>query len=107
MHLTFRNTLLQNAVKLYYKKDRPVWYFFFYGRQIKKMGMISKLIKTGLTLGAAYTAYQASQKTKRETGSLIGETFGRNFMSQAITNVRLLMGAAKERRNKKKRIKRR
>ena len=71
------------------------------------MGMIFKLIKTGLTLGAAYTAYQASQKTKRETGSLLGETFGRNFMSQAVTNVRLLTGAVKDRRNKKKRRRRR
>ena len=39
------------------------------------MGIISGLIKDGLKIGALITAYQASQKTRRETGSLIGETF--------------------------------
>ena len=43
------------------------------------MGIISGLIKDGLKIGALITAYQASQKTRRETGSLIGETFWRNF----------------------------
>ena len=51
------------------------------------MGIISGLIKNGLKIGALITAYQASQKTKRETGSLIGETFWRNFMGQAIENI--------------------
>ena len=36
------------------------------------MGIISGLIKDGLKIGALITAYQASQKTRRETGSLIG-----------------------------------
>ena len=34
------------------------------------MGLISKLLKTGLTIGALVTAYQATQKTKKETGTI-------------------------------------
>ena len=59
------------------------------------MGMISKLITAGLALGAVYTAYQAAQKTKSETGSPIGGTFGRNFMKQAGENVKNLKDAVK------------
>ena len=59
------------------------------------MGLISKLIKTGLALGAAYTAYQAAEKTRDETGSCTGETFGHNFMKQAGLNAGLLTEAVK------------
>ena len=67
------------------------------------MGLISKLIKTGLALGAAYTAYQAAEKTRDETGSYTGETFWRNFMGQAIENIKFLVGAVKKQRGRSKR----
>ena len=67
------------------------------------MGIISGLIKDGLKIGALITAYQASQKTKRETGSLIGETFWRNFMGQAIENIMFLVGAVKKQSSRNKR----
>ncbi|MCR5844065.1 MAG: hypothetical protein K6G66_08925 [Oscillospiraceae bacterium] len=67
------------------------------------MGIISGLIKNGLKIGALITAYQASQKTKRETGSLIGETFWRNFMGQAIENIMFLVGAVKKQSSRNKR----
>ena len=57
----------------------------------------------GLALGAAYTAYQAAEKTRDETGSLIGETFWRNFMGQAIENIKFLVGAVKKQRGRNKR----
>ena len=59
------------------------------------MGFISKLIKTGLALGAAYTAYQAAEKTRVETGSYTGETFGLNFMKQAGLNAGLVAESVK------------
>ena len=67
------------------------------------MGIISGLIKDGLKIGALITAYQASQKTKRETGSLIGETFWRNFMGQAIENIMFLVGTVKKQSSRNKR----
>ena len=67
------------------------------------MGIISGLIKDGLKIGALITAYQASQKTRRETGSLIGETFWRNFMGQAIENIKFLVGAVKKQGGRSKR----
>lgn len=59
------------------------------------MGMICKLIKTGLVIGLGITAYQASQKTKRETGSASGDTFGHNFMDQSIVNAKLVADTVK------------
>lgn len=61
------------------------------------MGKISKLFKTGLAIGAAITAYQASQKTKRETGSISGDTFLRNFTDQAVENSKLVVDTVKSR----------
>ena len=54
------------------------------------MGSISKLLKTFLAVGAGITAYQASQKTRKETGSMTGETFKQNFMDQAKVNAKLV-----------------
>ena len=59
------------------------------------MGFLSKLIKTGLVAGAAVTAYQASQKTKQQTGSLKAGEFVRNFKDQAAENSRLVVDAVK------------
>ena len=59
------------------------------------MGFISKLIKTGLVAGAAVTAYQATQKTKQQTGSLKADEFVRNFKDQAAENSRLVVDAVK------------
>ena len=60
------------------------------------MGVISKMIKTCFAIGAGITAYQASQKTKKETGSMTGETFSRNFLDQAKVNVKLVADFIKE-----------
>ena len=54
------------------------------------MGVITRLIKTCVAIGAGITAFQASQKTRKETGSMTGETFSRNFLDQAKVNVKLV-----------------
>ena len=54
------------------------------------MGLISKLLKTGLTIGALVTAYQATQKTKKETGTVDADAFVRNFKDQAIENTKIV-----------------
>ena len=54
------------------------------------MGVITRLIKTCVAIGAGITALQASQKTRKETGSMTGETFSRNFLDQAKVNVKLV-----------------
>lgn len=59
------------------------------------MGLISKMLKTGLTLGALVTAYQATMKTKKETGSVDANTFVRNFKDQAIENTRIVADTVK------------
>ena len=59
------------------------------------MGIICKLIKTGIVIGLGITAYQASQKTKRETGSVSGDTFARNFTDQAVENAKLVADTVK------------
>ena len=63
------------------------------------MGFISNLIKTGLVLGTAYTAYQASEKTKKK-GSFKTEEFVRNFKDQAIVNSKLVVNSIKSTLNK-------
>ena len=60
------------------------------------MGAIARLIKTCLAIGAGITAFQASQKTRKETGSMTGETFSRNFLDQAKANVKLVADFIKE-----------
>lgn len=59
------------------------------------MGLISKLLKTGLTIGALVTAYQATQKTKKETGTIDADAFVRNFKDQAIENTKIVADTVK------------
>ena len=59
------------------------------------MGLISKMLKTGLTLGALITAYQATQKTKKETGTVDANAFVRNFKDQAIENTKIVADTVK------------
>ena len=59
------------------------------------MGLISKLLKTGLTIGALVTAYQATQKTKKETGTVDANAFVRNFKDQAIENTKIVADTVK------------
>ena len=54
------------------------------------MCKVSKLIRNGLAIVAGITAYQAAQKTRLETGSFYGDTFGRNFKDQLIANAKLV-----------------
>ena len=61
------------------------------------MGLISKLLKTGLTIGALVTAYQATQKTKKETGTIDADAFVRNFKDQAIENTKIVADTVKSR----------
>ena len=53
------------------------------------MCKVSKLIRNGLAIAAGITAYQAAQKTRLETGSFYGDTFGRNFKDQLMANAKL------------------
>lgn len=59
------------------------------------MGFLSKLIKTGLVLGTVYTAYQASEKTKRENGGFKADEFIRNFKDQATENSKFVVDSVK------------
>jgi len=59
------------------------------------MGFLSKLIKTGLVLGTVYTAYQASEKTKKQTGGFKAEEFIQNFKDQAAENSKMVVDAVK------------
>lgn len=54
------------------------------------MCKVSKLIRNGLAIAAGIAAYQAAQKTRLETGSFYGDTFGRNFKDQLIANAKLV-----------------
>ena len=59
------------------------------------MGFISKLLKTGLVLGAVYTAWQASEETKKQTGGYDQDMFMRNFKDHAIENAKQVVGVVK------------
>ena len=59
------------------------------------MGLISSLIKVGLVAGASITAYQASEKTKQETGAVKADEFVRNFKDLAVTNSKLVVDTVK------------
>lgn len=48
------------------------------------MGKVFKLIRNGFVIAAGIAAYQAAQKTRLETGSFYGVTFGRNFKDQLM-----------------------
>ena len=60
------------------------------------MGIISSLLRTGLVLGAVYTAYQATQQTKEQTGGFDKDTFVRNFKSQAAENTKKVAEVVKD-----------
>ena len=60
------------------------------------MGLISSLVKLGLVAGASITAYQASEKTKQETGGLKGDAFVKNFKDLAVQNSKLVVDSVKE-----------
>ena len=60
------------------------------------MGILSTLIKTGLVAGASITAYQASEKTKREAaGKPAADAFIRNFKDLAVRNSKLVVDTVK------------
>ena len=59
------------------------------------MGLISSLIKLGLVAGASVTAYQASEKTKQETGAVKADEFVRNFKDLAVSNSKLVVDTVK------------
>ncbi len=56
------------------------------------MGLLSSLVKIGLVAGASITAYQASEKSKQETGGKAdANAFVRNFKNQAVDNTRFVV----------------
>ncbi len=59
------------------------------------MGLISGLIKLGLVAGASITAYQASEKSRQESGTVKADAFMKNFKDQAVSNSRLVVDAVK------------
>ncbi len=59
------------------------------------MGLISSLVKLGLVAGASITAYQASEKTKQETGEFKGDAFVKNFKDLAVQNSKLVVDSVK------------
>ena len=59
------------------------------------MGLLSKLIKTGIAAGVGITAYQASQKAKQKNGTVDADSFIRNFKDQAKENSRLVVDTVK------------
>ena len=59
------------------------------------MGLLSKLVKTGLAVGAGITAYQATQKAKQENGTVDADSFIRNFKDQAKENSKLVVDTVK------------
>ena len=61
------------------------------------MGLITSLIKLGLVAGASVTAYQASEKTKQETGAVKADEFVRNFKDLAVSNSKLVVDTVKAR----------
>jgi hypothetical protein len=63
------------------------------------MSFLSKIVKTGLVVGAAITAWQATQKTKRETGAVTTDAFVKNFKDQALENSRLVVDTVKSKLN--------
>ena len=51
------------------------------------MGLLSKLVKTGLAVGAGITAYQATQKAKQENGTVDADSFIRRLKLDEIITV--------------------
>jgi len=59
------------------------------------MSFLSKIVKTGLVIGAVVTALQATQKTVKEKGTVTKDDFVRNFKDQAIENSKLVVETVK------------
>lgn len=59
------------------------------------MGFLSKIVKTGLVVGASITAYQATQKTRRENGTVDADSLVRNLKDQALENSKLVVDTVK------------
>lgn len=55
------------------------------------MGLISSLLSLGLVAGASITAYQASEKTKKEKGKHKKDAFIKNFSELAVKNSKLVI----------------
>ena len=61
----------------------------------KRTSLPKRVLKTAVVLGGIYTAWQASQTTKKQGGQFTLDKFIPNFKSQAAENIRLVGGAGK------------
>ena len=59
------------------------------------MGLISKVLKTGLVLGAVDTAAQAASKSITKDGIFNKDTFMKNFKEQAMENGKYVVDTVK------------
>ena len=65
------------------------------------MGLISSLLSLGLVAGASITAYQASEKTKKEKGKHKKDAFIKNFSELAVKNSKYVIDLLKGKLDKK------
>ena len=61
----------------------------------KLTSLPKRALKTAVVLGGIYTAWQASQTTKKQGGQFTWDKFIPNFKAQAAENIRLVGGAGK------------
>ncbi len=61
----------------------------------KLTSLPKRALKTAVVLGGIYTAWQASQTTKKQGGQFTWDKFVPNFKAQAAENIRLVGGAGK------------
>ena len=59
------------------------------------MGLISRVLKTGLVLGAVVTAAQAASKSIKKDGTINKNTFIKNFKEQAMENGKYVVDTVK------------
>jgi uncharacterized protein YjbJ (UPF0337 family) len=59
------------------------------------MGLISKVLRTGLVLGAVVTAAQAASKSIKKDGTINKNTFMKNFKEQAMENGKYVVDTVK------------
>ena len=59
------------------------------------MGLISRVLKTGLVLGAVVTAAQAASKSVKKDGTINKNTFVKNFKQQAMENGKYVVDTVK------------
>jgi len=59
------------------------------------MGLISKVLRTGLVLGAVVTAAQAASKSIKKDGTINKNTFIKNFKEQAMENGKYVVDTVK------------